>query len=240
MYFCGFCPRALGRWFFFLEDVCAFFIRTCGHKLGRLPAWHPVVSNTGRNLSLTLCQGLSLAKSLLGKPPGVARAGWRLGRLHRASETPSDSEELCRDSQPSARTCVQERRGFPLSPSESAGLSTCWSLNLRKLQCTCSQRSAQKPQPHAHRGQSLRGEIRTAPPYRLPADLHCEEPGRPAALSWGRPHPRPHPVTEATYLTTHGRWEFCGLPRTSFLIFWKGEVKGSRVFSVETTALVAE
>lgn len=226
---------------FFLEDVCAFFIRTCGHKLGRLPAWHPVVSNTGRNLSLTLCQSLSLAKSLLGKPPGVARAGWRLGRLHRASETPSDSEELCRDSQPSARTCVQERRGFPLSPSESSGLSTCWSLNLRKPPCTCSQRSAQKAQPHTQRGRSLRGEIRTGPPptgclqtctVRSLGDLL-----RPAE---GDPHPRPHPVTEATHLTTHGRWEFCGLPRTFFLIFWKGRVKGSRVFSVETAALVAE
>lgn len=167
---------------FFLEDVCAFFIRTCHDKLGRLPAWHPVVRNRGRNLSLTLCQGLSLAKSILGRPPGVARAGWRLGRLHTASEMPSDSEELCRDSQSSTRTCAWERRGFPLSPPESSGLSTCWCLSLGKPQCTCSQRASQKAWPH-----------------RLPAAPQCEKPGRPAGLSWG----------SLTRAPSGHRWNLC-------------------------------
>lgn len=172
---------------FFLEDVCAFFIRTCGHKLGRLPAWHPVVSNTGRNLSLTLCQSLSLAKSLLGTPPGVARAGWRLGRLHRASETPSDSEELCRDSQPSARTCVQASPSALLKAQVWAPAGAwIW----ESLHAPAHSDPHRRPSPTLSTAGPWEGRSARAPPYRLPADLHCEEPGRPAAPSWGRPSPK--------------------------------------------------
>ncbi|XDA86798.1 hypothetical protein R6Z07M_016496 [Ovis aries] len=79
-----------------------------------------------------------------------------------------------------------------------------------QVSCIRLKRSAQKAQPHTQRGRSLRGEIRTGPPRPRPR-TGCLQTCTVRSLgdllrpAEGDPHPRPHPVTEATYLTTHGR-----------------------------------
>lgn len=133
-----------------------------------------------RNLSLTLCQSLSLAKSLLGTPPGVARAGWRLGRLHRASETPSDSEELCWDSQSSARTCTETWLPSALLKAQVWAPAGAWIWE--SLHAPAHMISHRRPSPTLSAAGPWE-EIWHGPPLQAACRLHCEEPGRPAAPS---------------------------------------------------------
>lgn len=185
----------------------------------------------------TLCQSLSLAKSLLGTPPGVARAGWRLGRLHRASETPR-AQRSSADSQPSARTCVQASPSALLKAQvwAPAGAWIWESLHAPAH----SDPGYRGPSPTLSAAGPWEG--RSARPPLPPAQAAC----RPAL--WGawetccaqlRETLTQGPIqSQFTHLTTHGRWEFkvsLGL----FFWFWV-LVTGLRVFSVETAALVAE